>query len=139
MVEDTRLQEKILTYRIIEARIESLLKQREALGLKLMEIDTTLNGIDEIEKTEGETLFSLGSETYFFGKVLDKKRMIVEIGADIVLEKTFEEGRQILKERKGEIENLIANLESNVVQLSSGLQEMESQINEMVGRGKEVS
>ena len=139
MVEDTRLQEKILTYRIIEARIESLLKQREALGLKLMEIDTTLNGIDEIEKTEGEALFSLGSETYFFGKVLDKKRMIVEIGADIALEKTFEEGRQILKERKGEIENLIDNLESNVVQLSSGLQEMESQINEMVGRGKEVS
>jgi prefoldin alpha subunit len=138
MAEEKELQEKVLAYRIIEARIEGLLKQREALTAKLIEIETSLNGIDEIEKTNEDALFSLGSETHFFGRVTDKNRMVVEIGANVALEKTFEEGKQILSKRKDEIENFMVNIEREIIQLSASLQELESQINEMVIKEKEA-
>jgi len=138
MPEERELQEKVLAYRLIESRIETLFRQRESLNAKLMEIATTLNGIDEIEKTDEDSLFSLGSETHFFGKVTDKNRMIVEIGADTALEKSFEEGKQILSKRREEIENLIASLENNILQLSASLQSLESQINELAEKRKEA-
>jgi len=138
MADERELQEKVLAYRIIESRIEGLLRQREALATKIMEIQTTLNGINELEKTDEDTLFSLGSETHFFGRIVDKKRVIVEIGANIAIEKTFEESKEILKKRMGEIENFIVNLEKNIMQLSSSLQELESQINEIAQKRKEA-
>jgi prefoldin alpha subunit len=138
MADEREFQEKVLAYRIIESRIEGLLRQREALATKIMEIQTTLNGINELGKTDEDALFSLGSETHFFGKIVDKKRMIVEIGANIAIEKTFEESKEILKKRMGEIENFIVNLEKNIMQLSSSLQELESQINEIVQKRKEA-
>lgn len=138
MANEKEIQEKILTYRIIEARIESLLKQRDMVMSKLMEIETTLKGMEEIEKQEEDMLLSLGSETHFFGRITDKKRMVVELGADIAIEKSFDEGKKILNRRKEEIESTIKSLERDISQLSSGLQVLESQINEMVGMGETV-
>jgi len=138
MPEERELQEKVLAYRLIESRIETLFRQRESLSAKLMEIDTTLKGIDEIGRTDEESLFSLGSETHLFGKVMDKNKMIVEIGANIALEKSFEEGKQILNKRREEIENLITSLENNILQLSASLQSLESQINELAEKRKEA-
>lgn len=138
MAGEKELQEKIIAYRVVEARIESLLRQREALANKLMEIETTLRSIDEVERTDSNLLFSPGSEVHFAGKITDKKNVIVEIGANTALEKTFEEGKEILKKRKAGIENLIINIEKNLLQLSSSLQELESQLNEMAEKGKEA-
>jgi prefoldin alpha subunit len=138
MASEKELQEKVIAYRIIESRIESMLRQREALVNKLMEIETTLRSIEEVERTDEELLFSPGSEVHFIGKVTDRKKVIVEIGANTALEKTFEEGKEILKKRKAEIENLVVNIEKNLLHLSSGLQELESQLNEMAEMGKEA-
>ena len=138
MPEEREFQEKILAYRVIGARVESLLRQREALTGKLVEIDTTLGGIDEIEKAKEDMLFSIGSETHLFGKITDKNRIIVEIGANIALEKTFEEGRQILKKRREEIENLVVSLENDILQLSSSLQSLGLQIREISEGKKEA-
>lgn len=133
MVDEKEMQEKILAYRIIEARMDGLLKQREMLASKFIELEIALEGLDEIEKTDEQGLFSIGSETYFFGKVTDKKRLVVEIGANIAIEKTFEEGRKSLRERRDEIEKMIVGLENNVMQLSSRLQGLEVEIRGLVG------
>jgi prefoldin alpha subunit len=139
MVEQKELQEKILTYRILEARLESLLKQRDMLVSKLMEIQTTAVSIDEIEKSKEEILFPIGAETYTFGKVIDKKRMIVEIGANVALEKTVEEGRQTLSKRKEEMENALNALQREIARISAGLDQLGPEIEELAGAvGKET-
>jgi prefoldin alpha subunit len=131
MVEKKELQEKILTYRILEARLDGLLKQRDMVVSKLIEIQTTLASIDEIEKSKEEILFPIGSEAYTFGKVIDKKKMIVEIGANVALEKTVEEGRQTLNKRKEEMENALNALQKDIAQISAGLEQLGPEIEEM--------
>lgn len=125
---EKELQEKILTYRILESRLDSLLKQREMVVSKLVELQTTLNSIDEIEKSNSDVLFPLGSEAYAFGEVLDKKRLIVEIGAGVALEKTVKEGVQTIEKRKVEIEGVLKEFERNILAISSRLQELGPEI-----------
>ncbi|MDI6798692.1 MAG: prefoldin subunit alpha [Candidatus Aenigmarchaeota archaeon] len=131
MVERKELQEKIIAYRILEARLDSLLKQRDMLASKLIEIQTTLQSIDEIEKSKEEVLFPIGSEAYTFGKIMDKKKVIVEIGANVALEKTTEDGRKILNKRRVEIGNALNSLQKNIVEISSSLEQLEPEIEEL--------
>lgn len=135
------LQEKILTYRILEARLDSLFKQRDMLASKMIEIQATLASADEIEKSEGEILFPIGAEAYAFGKVTDKNRFIVEIGANVALEKNLEETRQILDKRRAEIENALNAVQKEIAQAYASLERLEPEIRKMaesLERGKEA-
>jgi len=136
MNEEKELQEKIIIHRLIEARIESLLKQREVLIKSLMEIEGSIKGIEELKDKDDEVLFSLGSQTYIPCKIVEKDRIIVEVGADVAIEKSLEEGKQILQKRKEEVEKSIANIEAVINQFSSGLKELREEIRKMMEERK---
>ncbi|MEM5773039.1 MAG: prefoldin subunit alpha [Candidatus Aenigmatarchaeota archaeon] len=136
MADEKELQEKILAHRFIEARIEGLLKQRESLLQALMEVEETIRGIEELEKKNEDFLFSLGSQTYIPCKIVEKNKIIVEIGANVAIEKSLEEGKQILKKRKEELAKSIASIEATINQLSSGLKELGEEIRKMLEERK---
>ena len=127
---ERELEERIVAYRILESRLDGLLKQRDMVVSKMIELDTTLKSMDDIEKSE-EVLFPLGSEAYTFGKVIDKKKMIVEIGSGIVLEKTVEEAKETMKKRRSELENILNNVQNEVMQVSSSLDVLGPEIREL--------
>lgn len=138
MVDQRQLQEKMLAYRILESKLDGLLKQRDMVASKLVEIQTTEASIDEIEKSNEEILFPIGAEAYISGKVIDKKKIIVEIGAGIVLEKTVEEGKQTLDKRKTEIEAALNDIQTDIARISSSLEQLEPELQEMADGLKET-
>ena len=130
MAERKEMQEKVLTYRILENRLDSFLKQREMVVSKLIEIQNTLSSMDEIEKSKEDILFPIGAEAYAFGKVVDKKRVMVDIGANVILEKTVEEGKQILEKRKAEVENGLNEMQREIAEMSAALEHLGLEIQE---------
>lgn len=130
MTERKEMQEKMLTYRILENRLDSFLKQREMVVSKLIEIQNTLSSMDEIEKSNEGVLFPIGAEAYTFGKVVDKKRVMVDIGANVILEKTVEEGKQILEKRKAEIENGLNEMQREIAEMSAAMEQLGLEIQE---------
>lgn len=125
---EKELQEKLITYRLIEARIESLLKQREILIKTLMELENTIEGIEELEKKSEDLLFSIGSQTYMPARIIEKNKLIVEIGANVALEKSLEDGKKILEKRREEIEKSVESIETAINQLSSKLKEIDEEV-----------
>jgi prefoldin alpha subunit len=130
MVEQKELQEKLLTYRILEARLNSLLKQREMILNKLAEIQSTLASIDEIEKSDN-VLFSIGSEAYTLGKIIDKKNLIVEVGANVALEKTIEEGKETLNKRRSELESGLNSVQKEMIEISVAMEKLGPEIQKL--------
>jgi len=128
---EKELQEKIVAYRILESRLDSLLKQRDTVVSKIIELQTTLASMEEIEKESEEILFPIGSEAYAFGKIADKKKMIVEVGANVALEKTVEEAKEIIKKRSEELGNVLNSIEKEVMEVSSSLEVLGPEINEL--------
>jgi len=128
-MDEKELQEKIVAYRMLESRIEGLAKQREEIANKLIEIQNTLNGLDEVEKSD-EILFPIGAEAYVHGKITEKNKMIVEIGAGIAMEKTLEEAKQILTERKNNISKILENIQRDMISISSKMDDLGTDIQE---------
>lgn len=125
------LQEKVVAYRILEAKLEGLLKQRDMIVSKMLELQTTLMGIEEFEKSDEGVLFHIGSETYVFGRIVNKEKMIIGIGAGIALEKTSEEAKEIINKRNKELKNILNNIEREIMQVSSNLEVLGPEISKL--------
>jgi prefoldin alpha subunit len=112
-------QQKVMAYRLLEARGEAMMRQREAIMQKFAEIESTQSSMEELSKRDSEILFPIGGEAYAFGKVTDGKRYIVEIGAGMALEKTYEEAKTVLEKRKADMKKLLGDIDKEMENLSA--------------------
>ncbi|MHA1865271.1 MAG: prefoldin subunit alpha [Candidatus Heimdallarchaeaceae archaeon] len=129
-MEEKELQKKVITYKILEARLDSLLKQRDAIIKEIMELRSTIESIEAMEKAD-KLIFSLGSNAYATGKILEKEKIIVEIGAGIALEKNRKEGEKFLKKRIDELNSALKNIEEESVRISQNINLLSSEIQEL--------
>jgi|YelNatPaOPRAMG01_1025707.scaffolds.fasta_scaffold13231_4 prefoldin alpha subunit len=131
MEENKELQEKVLAHRILEVRLNALLKNRDQMVARLNEIENTIESINEIKKNDG-FLFPLGSDTYVFGNVTNKEKLVVEMGAGVAFEKTFDSAIEILKKKKSELEKLISETQEEISKTSLALEQIDSEIQKLV-------
>ena len=133
---EQELQEKMMLYKTLESRLEVFGRQRELVSTKVVEILSTLSSIEEIGKKQESVLFKLGSEAYVNGQITDGNKILVEIGAGVVLEKPLEEGKQILNKRKEEMENALNEIQTNISQLSGAINKLAPEINELMQKSQ---
>lgn len=131
MADKKELEEKAFAYRILENRLDSMSKQRDMLIQRMVEIQSTLQSINELQKAKDEILFPLGSTAYTFGKVTGDK-LIVEIGAGVALGKTPEEAAKILEDRKKEVEDVIKRIQNQMVETANRMEILAPEIESMV-------
>ena len=137
---EKELQEKLMAYRALEGRIDSLAKQHDMFASKVVETQSTIDSINEIsiqgKGAEGtkDILFPLGSAAYTRGTVADKDKLIVEVGAGVALEKTAEEGKAILEKRKKELEEAMGVLRKEMQNISGMMQKIEADTQQMVSK-----
>lgn len=137
MTDEKELQEKMLIYRTLESRLEALTRQRDVIGNKVVEIMSTVSSIDEIDKNQENILFKLGSEAYTYGNIVDKNKILVEIGAGIVLEKSLEDGKETLNKRKIEMENILKEIQNNISEISNTMNRLGPEINELIQKSQQ--
>jgi prefoldin alpha subunit len=137
MVDQKEIQEKLVRYQILEGRIKVSLKRREMLIAKIVEVEITLNSIEEVEKNkESEILLPLGSSVHIPGVLKDVKRMIVEIGADVAIEKDIESTKKILEKRKDLMNNGLQSMEIEITNITNELLRLEQEIGFLMEKTK---
>jgi len=114
--------------RMLEARIENMMKQREMLANRIAEIDATAAGIEEASKAKGDVLFHIGGEAFMHAKPSNDGKVIVMIGAEVALEKSAEEAVKILGERKAEANNILGQIQKEI---ESSTRELETEAAKM--------
>ena len=115
------LQQKFVLYQLLQSRIEELKQQIEMLQQKNMEMETTKFALGEINsmKEGNEVLVPLGSGCYVYGKSTNSKKILVDIGAGVMTNKPPEEAQGLVEEKREEIERLILNLQSELIEAAN--------------------
>lgn len=132
MTDEKELQEKMMIFRTLESRLEVLVKQRDLINNRIADVISTISSIDEFAKSKNDVLFKLGGEAYVQGNVIDGDKILVEIGAGIVLEKSIAEGKDILNKRRHEMEVTLGEIHNNISQMSNAINQLGPEINEMI-------
>lgn len=117
------VQEKVLVYQILQNQLEEFTKQATVLETRLNELELTGNSLSEIDKAtnDSETLFSLGSGCYGHGKLLDKQKFMIEVGAGIMANKSLPEAKALIEERKKEIAMVSEKLQKEMENIAASM------------------
>jgi prefoldin alpha subunit len=133
MTNQKEFQEKLLLYQLLENKVNSLMKRREMILSKIVETETTINSLDELDKSKDEDiLFPLGSNTYIQGMIKKREKIIVELGANIAVEKDTEKTKEILQSRKNNLQTILQTIEKELVNASREMAKLEPEIRSMV-------
>jgi prefoldin alpha subunit len=120
------IQEKVLVYQILQNQLEEFTKQATVLETRLGELEVTTNALKEMKsvKPDSETLFHVGGGCYGHGKLLDRNKFLVEIGAGIMANKTLPDAVAVIDERKREIENIRNKLVIEIEKIGEGMNQI---------------
>ena len=68
-------QEKLMRYQILDNRVKGLMDRREFLLSRILEMETTLNSMEDVEKSKGDEIFlPLGSSVHVPGTLHKTKK-----------------------------------------------------------------
>jgi prefoldin alpha subunit len=107
-------ENQMMHLKMLEARIENMMKQREMLANRIAEIDATSAGIEEASKAKGDVLFHIGGEAFMHARPSNEGKVIVMIGAEVALEKSAEDAVKILGDRKVEANNILGQIQKEI-------------------------
>ncbi len=140
MVEQKDIQKKLITYQILENKANALMKRRELLITRIIEVESTLNSMDELEKSGGEDiLLPIGSSVHIKGGLKKVDKLIVELGANTAIESSVKNTKKILEKRKEIMENGLASLEKELVNLNNEIMKLQPEIRAMLREVKKPS
>ena len=110
-------------YRSQAAEME---RQNAMVQQLLEENSATTKALESLGGISKETMFSVGSGVFIKGKATDEKRVLVEIGSRIIAEKTVEEAKALLAEKKKELSKAAAELSASMAEASRRMGDVEA-------------
>lgn len=127
--QDQELQTKIVQIRYLEEYLEDL-TSRENIAV------TTLNDVQNAEDTIGElskdqdfdTMIYIGGGMYAPSKINATKKVLVNVGENIVIEKTLQNAQSFLQEKKKEIRVALSELNQQKQQAAYTIQRLREDV-----------
>ncbi len=119
-------QKLVMQLQLYERSLKVLAERQNVLMERMQEIYETLRSIDELEK--GDSLISIGSGNFVYGKITDVSKILVGMGAGVAIEKTPEEAKNILKKRISELEKTLTDVSREMQHVSAEMQKIERKI-----------
>jgi len=134
---EKEIRDKMIRYQLLENQVKALSERREFLLSRVMEMDMTIDSLEEVVKNRGnEISLPLGSGIHVSGTLSKTNKIIAEVGANIAVECTSEKAKKILDKRKDLINDALKNLENNIVNLSNELAKLEPEIRSMIAQSR---
>ncbi len=130
MTEEKQLQEKYLEFQMLQQQMEQLSKYLEELSGKIGEFNLTKENIKSLGKAapDTESLISVAPGIFVKGELKENKKFVINVGANILVEKTVPQIEGVLDKQIKEIEEVRAQLDGNLLEMN---QKMNSLIKEL--------
>ncbi len=128
------LQQKFMLYQLLNQRIEEIKNQLNAVQQRMMELETTNQAVVDIGeiKKDTEVLIPLGSGLYTYGKASVADKLLVDIGAGVMVKKPAADAKQSIEDKKKEIEDFSERLQKEAVAIVNKMNELGEELQKAV-------
>ncbi len=134
------LQEKLVLYQLLQQTLESLKGQALLLQNRFVELETTKQALEDIKglNAANETLVPLGSGFYVHGKINDTKKLLVNVGAGVMLNKEIGPSMDMINEKRAEVEKALESIQENLNHIVQRINQIGAELQEVISsqRGK---
>ena len=137
---DQKISEMVQQSRILEAYMNDTIT-REATVTKLIEEARLASSAVQnvMDESEVESLMPVGIGVYMKALVPPVKKLLVNVGAGVVVEKNREDTVNYIESRIKEFETALSQLYSQKQQIEMRMEQIQKQVNQMLQRSSGTS
>ena len=127
--------------------LEELRKEAEGIQARIVEVqllkeelNRTIESLEFFEKAEGdvEALLNLGGGVFAYVDVKNSRKMLVDVGAGVVVEKEVKDAIETLRNKKQNVEETEKKLRDPLNQIAGQMEKLQREISELAkSTGKE--
>ncbi len=135
---DKKIQEKYVLYQLLAQNLEALKQQLQIIEQQFVETRTTMESVENIEKTneKNDIFLSIGSGCYGKGKITDRKDILVNVGAGILINKKIADAKSFLRERISTLERMAREIQGEMELVAKQMNELGIEIQELAQKEK---
>lgn len=114
MADEKNIQEKYMQFQQLQQHLEQITQHLEMLHQQQREIDVSIEALKELQdaKLNTEILAPVANGIFFKAELKDHRKLLVNVGTDVTVEKTIPEVIELLEEQKEKIIEKITEAES---------------------------
>ena len=135
--QEKKVQEMYMEFQMLEQHIRQLQKQLEAVTQQLVELTVTSISLDEFNKIKpGKEIFvPLSSGIFAKASVKDTSELLVNVGANVVVQKDVASTKKLIQRQMEEIKKIREQMVDELEKLTSHAAQLEMQLQSMIGQG----
>ncbi|MGQ9787705.1 MAG: prefoldin subunit alpha [Candidatus Hadarchaeaceae archaeon] len=139
--ERERLQRLLTEMNDGQAMLELLRQQLSTLVGSLSELKMTVDALKFLKDTPTSTdiLVPLGSDTYIPAKFLTAERVLVGLGADVMVERTVEEATKILEAKIAEVEKAVEQTRAELKKVEERIEAIKPEAEKLLIKAREAT
>lgn len=132
MMEEKDVEQAMYTIEQLKQQVENMNRQRQMIMISLeehMRARLTL-GENSKETSDHEILVPLGANTFMYAKTTNNEKVLIGIGADVVIEDTVPSAMEkldttikLLEDTDKRIATRITDMENQIIELNSGVEQ----------------
>ncbi len=114
MDKEENIQEKYKQFKLIQNQIEQVSKHLQLWSEQIEEIENSKQALEELAKVSlgSEMLVPMADGIFVRANFADKETVIINVGADTAVEKSFPQGIELLEKQREDILQRIAQAET---------------------------
>lgn len=138
MQSDEQLNELIYEYQLLRGVVESIQQRIGLIDAAITELqiaNSTLEGFSD-EKEKNSMLVPIGGGSYIRARLDDSEKLIVGIGADVAVEKTFNDARESYRIRILEFEKARTSIQQQFEEASQRLSSVQGELQKLTQQSR---
>ena len=117
-------QKAMMEMQMLQQEVQKVEQEIVELEKRKIELEMVLSSLDEIKKQKGdETLIPIGSGVFVKGKLTQKDKVLINIGADVVIEKNVVDAKKIIQKQSEGITAIQQKMESDLREFINNVQQ----------------
>ncbi|PIN74003.1 prefoldin subunit alpha [Candidatus Woesearchaeota archaeon CG10_big_fil_rev_8_21_14_0_10_45_16] len=128
------VQEQLMQFQMLQGQIEQITEHVQLLNQQMQELDASKTALQDLALSEAksEMLAPVANGIFVKATLQDTQKLLVNVGAGTVVEKTVEEVINLLKQQEEEMSSKIMEAEGFMQHLHQKAYEIYKQVEEHV-------
>jgi len=138
--DEEALKEKYFEFQMLEAQMKQLEKQLMAFEQQQLEVSSTINALSELSKVKENTdiLVPVASGIFVQAILKSTGSFMMNVGGDVVVEKSPKEASGLLEKQASEIEKAKTHIIEHMTKMQEKAVEIEGELISFVQEQKNV-
>jgi prefoldin alpha subunit len=107
MADEDQMKEKYMQFQMLQQQMEQMSQHLEMFNQQMQDLDISIGAVKDLGEAEenNELLAPIADGIFFKGKLSDNKKLVVNVGSNVTVERTIPEVVELLEQQKIEVGN----------------------------------